>query len=202
MRASVQNGWLFLSNPRTGSKSLRALLTPHADFKVNQPIEGLHPHATARQARAMVEADWGRAWSDFHVFTTIRNPWARMASFWAFGAVNPASRWARLRAETSHDFEAFCLAFPGRTDLARFTEASDGTRLVQTIVPIEQASQRLPALWRELGLDVGPAPHLNRSGLRDYRPLYTEAAHDQVARLFASDIAFAGYTFDQLAAAA
>ena len=199
VRASVEQRWLFLSNPRAGSKSVRELLNPHSDFRVNVAGDGRHPHAPARIAKQMMEVELGVDWSEFHVFTTIRNPWARMASFWTFGAINPSSIWARIRADLADDFEAFCVKFPGKIDLATFTE-DRGQRLVNTIIPIELADELLPGLLQALRIPARPLPHANRSGLQDYRPLYTEAAHDAVAARFASDIAYGGYSFDRLTA--
>lgn len=196
MRCSLSQDWLFLANPRCGSTSLRSVLTPWSDIVSRPKEEGsIRHHWTAAEAADYLDGI-GREVRTFDVFTTARNPWARAASAYVFGGRNPASVWARTRAEAP-EFAAFIRHrnVAGRLfDLGAFTFLPNGGSV--TVFAAERLEEARPSIERIVGRPV-ELPRLNQSEPYDYRSLYTDDDAAVVASLFASDIEAFGYVFDQ-----
>ena len=146
MRISIRKRFVFLSNPRCGSQSIRAMLQPYSDIlsTVEKPF---HHHSNARVIkRALKRLDFD--WEEFYSFTTIRNPWARAASFWEYGGLNEASVWNRRRAESS-DFHEFCQKVPPGLGALKF--AGNGEKvIVSEVIRLEDLNKRFPKLAKEL----------------------------------------------------
>lgn len=208
MRISIRRRFVFLSNPRCGSQSIRAMLDPHADI-FSTAEKPFHHHANAQTVRRALRR-LGFDWNEFYSFTTIRNPWKRAVSFWQYGAANPASVWHRRREEAG-SFDAFCETIPAGTAAIRF--CGDGERyLVRQIVRLEDLQRDYPKIAEALGITpplakqttlkfggggaAGQIIHNNRTEEIDHRALYTPRSRDHIASLFASDIALGGYRFD------
>jgi hypothetical protein len=214
MRISNRHKFILISNPKCASQSLRALLDPYSTIRGRKTFP-YNNHVTARRLKQKFdEAGWD--WSNYLTLTTVRNPWDRMVSFWAFGKQEPRSVWAQLAERTGGGFEAFVAGFPdylaetlmpppdGREgqfgfDIRQIAFSEAGERLIETIIPVEQLSDQVPAIFQRLGLDAPQLIHKNASPRGDYRSYYTSPVSiDGVAQLFAPDIEMFGYQFDQL----
>ena len=86
MRISHRYRFVFFSNPKTGSESVRALLDPYSDI-VGVPMWKMTPdnpfysHISPREVRQLfTERGW--LYDDYCSFTFVRNPWARLVSLY------------------------------------------------------------------------------------------------------------------------
>lgn len=193
MRISHRYKFVFLANPRCGSTSVRKVLDPFTDIYSGNEFP-YHHHAGVRHLKPHF-AEQGWDWDCYSVFTTIRNPWARVASCWRFGEENPKSIWRRWRDESGNNFDRFVARSFHKLPLSyRFVD-EEGVYGVHDFLMIETIDQYLPPLLADLGIEVGEAPHLNATDGRDYRDYFSEEAREIVAEVFSSDIEQGGYSF-------
>ncbi len=188
--------FFFLSNPKCGSNSIRHLLNRHSKIRVNHATaDGWYPHHRARKQKERVEA-MGDDWSSLVSFTTIRNPWDRMVSCYVYGKNTPESRWRTLFNEVDGDFARFVAGAPKSMHVGAFAGDGKGGMLVRHIVPLERASELLPAIFAEIGVPFRRLPKLYAQRAdNEYRSFYDEETRRHVAQLFATDIELAGYEF-------
>lgn len=204
---------LFVHVPKTGGVSVENTflpIWPEARTKI-ESLRGRHPTLENILAAEPQLADY---WS----FGFVRNPWARMVSWYAMidswnrrrtnfangiaGSRQPKrgnAMWRRA-AEYS-DFEEFVLR--GTDELPRvnapqisFLRATgDLQREVDFIGRTESFAADLRRVQLELGLEPVPAPHRNKSSHGRYQDYYSDAARKKVAEAFAEDIDRFEYTF-------
>ena len=151
--------------------------------------------------------------ADYWTFGFVRNPWARMHSWFtmirrrgqsAASGTNAAltervSRhkfWTGVNA-TLPDFESFVLEGPdrfGRLGTPQLDYLSAGGRRADFIGRTESFDDDFAEVSRHLGVDVA----LQRRNVgvgEDYRPHYSEAMRNRVAELYEADIDAFGYRF-------
>jgi len=199
MRISIRRRFVFLSNPRCGSQSVRAMLDPYADI-LSTHEKPFHHHANARQIkRALRRLDFD--WTDFYTFTTIRNPWKRAVSFWNYGEKNPASIWRRRRDETG-DFATFCTTIPHTLAVNKIAGNGD-TLIVNRVMRLEDMARECETIATDLGIRIPrndrgkPALiHNNQSREADHRDYFTPETRALIADRSAADIELGGYRFD------
>lgn len=112
MRISHRYKFVFFSNPKTGSESVRLMLDPYSDIHCRRPSEcnpdfPFYDHMRPVELRD-VFAERGWEFGSYFKFTFVRNPWARLVSVYAAildrglagrirDAGNVLSRWTRGR---------------------------------------------------------------------------------------------------------
>ena len=140
--------------------------------------------------------------------------WARLWSWWSMidrrsGQRDSGHEWATRRIDNNGfwsgvlrdlpDFEAFVLRGPDlfarlRTPQLRYLE--DGERRADLIGRTESFAADLSRICDHLGIEAPPQePRRNAGPTSSYRDQYTPAMRDQIATLFAADIAEFGYDF-------
>jgi hypothetical protein len=154
---------------------------------------------------------------DYWAFGFVRNPWARMVSWFsmmrnifaneAAGVPRTLDKltrkpdvWEPVRPFVG-DFETFVLE--GTRQIPRFSkpqldwlETADGRR-VDFVGRVENYHADFAVARERLGLPpVEKAPKRNRTSHEHYSTYYTDETRDRVAELFASDIEEFGYTFE------
>jgi len=220
MRLSDRFKFVFVSNPRCASTSVRRMLDPFSDIRSDKSsnarwterlLGALNPfseimsgpstnaqwavrnHASARQIeQGMLKT--GRDPDNYVFFTTIRNPWARTFSAYKFGLKNPNSTW-HMPAVSEGCVDGFVRHPHVIRQLRKHALDQMSTPRVR-IFPIETSMESLLEL---VSLLVGKRlklPYLNETEKNDY----TEAFNDprsisMIAEIFASDIASAGYKY-------
>jgi hypothetical protein len=208
VRVSDSRRVLFVHVPKTGGSSVDRLF----DTQVPDARKVAHRMRHAPYNRLLnAEPELADYWS----FGFVRNPWARLVSWWTMvGGVFERAEAGHPRAieklrrhpevwyvegEYRHDFDRFVLegtlALPkvGRPQIATL---SDRNRRVDFIGRLESFDRDIAVVRERLGLpDTEPTPHVNRSRHGDYRDYYNAQTRDHVADVFAADVEAFGYTF-------
>jgi hypothetical protein len=86
MRLSHRYRFIFFSNPKTGSESVRLLLDAYSDIKgvpylQRTPANPFYSHITPRETRDIFET-YGWDFESYFKLTFVRNPWARLVSLY------------------------------------------------------------------------------------------------------------------------
>ena len=163
----------------------------------------LWKHSSLADLDGLLAPDEARA---LFVFTLVRNPWDRMVSYYHWLRGQRFSHPAVALAQQL-PFEAFVLApqtlaawqaWPAR----RYVSDAQGRDLCRCYIRIERFNHDAAPLIQHLGfaLDLPRANASTRS--RDWRPYYSDAAAQAVARAAAEDITRFGYGFDDARSAA
>ena len=152
--------------------------------------------------------------SEYFVFGFVRNPWARLYSWWAMikraeadaaaGVEKAANQmdhnrlWKRVLA-TCPDFEAFVLRGTQEQRELQRTQISylrAKQREADFIGRQEHFDADLHEVFDRLGLAwPGTTVHANTGPSADYRQHYSEEMRDRVAEVFAADLQRFGYEF-------
>ncbi len=83
MRISTQYKFIFFSNPKTGSESVRKMLDEYSDIKDNKADRNspFTSHMPPREAKVLFEErNW--PYDEYFKFVFVRNPWAKMVSLY------------------------------------------------------------------------------------------------------------------------
>tara|TARA_R110000868_G_scaffold107263_4_gene293396 strand:- start:13097 stop:13738 length:642 start_codon:yes stop_codon:yes gene_type:complete len=197
MRASTRLKFVFICNPKCASTSIRNALDPHSNLRANprSPRRPLSNHASAREVKAMFE-EQGRDWSEYFSFTTMRNPWAKVASLYTYALKQPRSvaHEVAVQADDIAGFIGTDVFLETIRPLDRMTLDQDGARLVDRIYKVETLADDLPEIEGKLGVQLA-VPHLNASSNHDYRQLFDARSVEKVRELFRSDIEAGQYEF-------
>lgn len=197
MRASTRLKFVFICNPKCASTSVRDALDPFSNVRANprSPNMPISNHARASAVKAIFESK-GRDWSEYFCFTTVRNPWAKVASLWSYGKRQPRSVWhdAASQADTIADFVATPTFAERARTLDYMTRDDDGKMLVDGIYKVEDLNESLPEINERLGFEID-IPHLNTTKQLRYREVFDSNSVDKISELFKSDIEFGKYEF-------
>jgi hypothetical protein len=130
-------------------------------------------------------------------FTVVRNPWARVYSWYRTAMNDPVLGYRRCDFETFLQEQAANWAL--RPQLHWMTDF-DGSIPLDRIIRFENLADEMAGLLAELGFRNRTLPHLNRGkGNPDYRAAYTDEAAELVARRYRDEIEMFGYRFEALA---
>ena len=203
---------LFVHVPKTGGVSVGVAFErccPDARSKAPGVTPPLGRHAPyERILRAEPQT------ADYWSFAFVRNPWARMVSWWSMIhdwdlAHGPASgkpqdtdrmrgndMWRAAAAYSG--FEEFVLR--GTEELPRVGRPQAHYlrapgREVDFVGRTETFAEDLQTVERRLGGEPTHVPHRNKSPHGSYRDYYTDATRAKVAEVYAADLDAFGYTF-------
>lgn len=208
MLISDHHRFVFIHVPKTGGDSIDKMLRAHVPDVRKQKMTRHAPYGDI----LALEPDIADYWS----FAMVRNPWARMVSWWSMidkwnHAWGPASgkpqikrggmkdgnkMWRRV-AEFA-DFDEFILR--GTDEIPRLAMPqidyllAPGRR-VDFIGRTESLAADMATIQRELGLPVSEIPRRNTTSHGSYRDYYSPAARDRVADVYARDLEAFGYEF-------
>ncbi len=207
--------YIFVHAPKTGGTSLALALEARA--MADDIMLGDTPKAKKRRRRLSGAEASGRLWKhsrlsdlyglvtqqeieDFFVFTLVRNPWARMVSYYHWLQTQSFAHPAVTLAKST-DFPGFLRApltrasFRAAPYTAYVTDA-EGVERADLFIRLEHLDEDLAPLETHLGFRLAPLPHVNQSNrTRDWRGCYGESEAEIVAELCQSDINRFGYAF-------
>jgi hypothetical protein len=199
---------LFVHVQKTGGSTVQSVLLdrlPGAEKLAGLP-GAKHAHLGAALDR---QPELAAYWT----FGFVRNPWARLWSWWSMIDRRDDQRetghaWATRRIANNQfwsgvlelgSFEAFVLEGPERFERLRTPQLDylrAGDRRADLIGRTESFGSDLARACARLGLAPPPeAPRRNAGPSSSYRDHYTPAMRDRVAELFAADVDEFGYEF-------
>jgi hypothetical protein len=205
---SDQYRLVFVHVQKTGGNTVRALLN-NALPDARNPRGEVPKHA---HLGGILKAEPGLA--DYFVFGFVRNPWARMVSWWSMiqdmkanaGQGNPGAverlrtnRFMRVAATSYETFDDFVLR--GTDDLPRLGTAqvrylSTPRRSADFIGRTENLAADVATVFDRLGLHLGEIRRANASTPRGpYQDFYNDLTRRKVADVFAEDVDAFGYRF-------
>ena len=223
MRISHRHKFVFFSNPKTGSESVRALLDPYSEIAgiplwECSPEFPFYSHIRPVELRTIFR-ERGWEFDDYYRFTFVRNPWARLVSLYhmihtwppsnAFRRVlgspwRPGIRGFRRWVRSTSPDGAGAGGPPdqrwmryGTYSLPSYAGDENGRLLVNRVIKLEEIDRDLPQVLEEIGLPPAPTiPHVNARKHRDYREYYDSATRSLIETRYAFEIERYGYSFD------
>jgi Sulfotransferase family len=208
MRVSDKYRLLFVHVQKTGGNTVRGLLNESLPDARN-PYAVLPKHA---RLGGILKAEPGLA--DYYIFGFVRNPWARMVSWWSMiqdaksraDAGHPGAaerlrtnRFMRVVASSYETFDDFVLRGPDdmpRLGTAQVRYLSTPWRRADFIGHTENLRDDVAEVFDRLDLPLCEVPRANASTPRGpYQDFYTDATRAKVETVFADDVTAFGYTF-------
>ncbi|WP_205471058.1 sulfotransferase family protein [Nocardioides sp. SYSU D00038] len=207
MIISDSHQFLFVHVQKTGGTSIDRVLTPLlGDVRRIKEADRHAPLGRLLELEPALASYWTVGF--------VRNPWARMLSWWRmierFRDGAAAGNQAHIRhlernrfvsgvlAEHA-DFESFVLHAPEKWRRLRVPQSRylhSPTRRADLVGRQETLDQDMNAVLARLGLPYEPLPRINVDLDRpSYRDVYSPAARRRVAELFEADIRAFAYEF-------
>ena len=159
---SYRYKFIFLANMKCASTTIHKILGKFSDesyitSKFEKPIGR---HDCALKVKTYIE-EKGYNWDDFYVFTTIRNPYSRIASCY---------KYEQILKRKLPNFKDYVLTnrFLNEhfIDIMEFIGDEDGNPLIEdnNIIRIEEMNQKLPLVLEhlEIPLELEIVPSYNR----------------------------------------
>lgn len=181
-------------------------ITKTAGTSVANSLFGALPyHYTAPQYRVIFGR---RDFNRYFKFAFARNPWDRLYSAWSYlkggGWDDQDRQWAAQYLAGHDDFNDFVIHWLSADRMSSHLHFQPQSHFLcdhrgRVLIDHLGYFETLQADFNAIRDRIHPGaelPHTNRSRRVDYREIYTPAAIDQVARLYAQDIALLGYQFD------
>jgi hypothetical protein len=210
MRVSDAKRVLFVHVPKTGGSTIDRIF----DLQVPdaRKVEGAKRHHTYGQI-LRIEPELTDYWS----CGFVRNPWARMVSWWAMtvdmydraesGHETASHKVQHLRriwgplGDYRDDFSRFVME--GTTNVPRLRVpqlkrlSAGGGRRVDFVGRVENFLHDVNVVRKNVGLEpVEELPRRNKSSHGHYSDYYDDQTRDRIAELYAMDIEAFGYTFE------
>ncbi len=211
MLISHRYKFILLSRYKCASTSIRAVFRDYADITGTQNYPYYHHTHLVPLKDHFRSQGWN--WSDYFIFTSMRNPWKMVASLYSYGLPDSQGHywWERHWDEVSRDiyrpeqrvipadmpeFSKWVLkADFSRFKLEPFISDETGKRAVDYIIPVENLPQAVCEVAGKIGVNIATIPRLNPTTYQEFKVEYTKAAYQRVRREFALDITLGRYSF-------
>jgi len=110
MRISHRYKFIFFANPKTGSESVREILTPYSDvlsgdYKNRTDNEPFYSHITPSEVKKIFK-EQELVYDDYFKFTFVRNPWARLVSLYEM--IYSTKKNTNAKSKLKSEFRMFC----------------------------------------------------------------------------------------------
>jgi hypothetical protein len=214
MIISRGRNYIFIHIPKTGGTSMALALEARA--KADDLMLGDTPKAVRRRHKLKDAEAKGRLWKhstlrdlegvisagemqSMFVFTMVRNPWDRMASYYHWLQSQSFDHVAVLKAKEL-EFSDFLRdpqiirsirSWPYRN----YTLGPNGEDYCNLFVRLEHLAEDLSKLEDALEIKLGSLPLENKSSRPETTNLYSDEDRQQVALMCAADIKQFGYSF-------
>ncbi len=159
------------------------------------------PVALAREIRGLLRYP-NRVSSEklqsYYKFTFVRNPWARVHS-WYKNVMRDEIHRNNRGVPNDCDFSRFLTEFGWQTELRSqlaWINDRSGKVAVDFVGRFENLENDLDVVRKKLELPESALPHLIAGSKEDYREAYDDQTRQYVEKKFADEIDMFGYTFD------
>ena len=222
MLISHKYKFVYLANPKTGSASIRHMLQKYSDIAVfsRQQCQrdygfDISPHINAEMLKKFF-AKQGWNWNDYYVFTTIRNPWERLVSYYIYSkpdanGINFYSDTDEYDPSTQSQYpfdkwleihEYYSTAYPVNI-FATYDKSSANKSNIDKIIVLENLATELPELFQTLKLPLFTGEeilHYNTTDRKHYSLYYNNDTDliNAVAKHYSEDIKLGNYQFKRL----
>lgn len=219
MIVSHSHRFIFLRTEKTASTSLTSALETILDesdviyrtfsgqWKKLMPVSpgglkrklpivfGLHPHATARQARQVLGK---RIFDSYFKFSVERDPWDRQLSLYSHRIYKEEK--SKSLTDFDRDMKNWLWRTRYYTRLNNWAIYAIGNQIVaDKVIKFNELETGLEQVFRELGIDGSIVlPHKRRSPSGDrlaYENYYSHETKDRVANWYKKEIENFGFEF-------
>ena len=206
MRISHKNKFIFLSNPKTGSTTVREILDPYSDIKSSNKKPFVHHIEAVQLKNIFIKNGWN--WDEYYKFTFIRNPYEKYVSQYFFSA--PDNNFKRQFDKGYNKKKAFSVSFKewlkyhdnmkilpvGIRDIKQFAFDNNGNMLVNKIIKLEEINTELPKILNKLNINHNKIiKKINTTNHKNYRQYYDEECIKIVQKYMSNDIEIGNYEF-------
>jgi hypothetical protein len=206
MLVSLERKFAFIHIPKTAGTSVHQALADVAPDAVDRfeelpaskdPLKG-YKHPFASDLRDYLG---DQTWNSLFTFAFVRNPWARLVSWYNHSVQNATGPFSRLVQEKTRTFDDFLFLTEGLAARTLFNQVDhisdkDGRVLVDFVGRFEDLAADFTCICERLEISPG-LPHIYESPHVDYRTYYTPSTRDLVAARFSRDVQAFGYQFDR-----
>lgn len=186
---SEQHEFIYIHPPKTGGTSIEKLFIADAD-KTDVP----HKHKYA-------DFFWQPQYKGWYTFGTVRNPWDRMVSYYAWRIKK------QLPMFGATDFKDWLEFITNPEEYSQYQESNwhfvtaidnmaNMLLGVENIVRFENFQEDFFKVCEDLRLPRMLLPHVNKSDRGSYQKFYDEYTMDLVAKAYEKDIDQFKYSFN------
>lgn len=211
MRISHKNKFIFFSNPKTGSESLREMLTPYSEvfdvpFKQVSKENPYYSHITPREMKILFEKN-ELNFENYYKIVCTRNPFNRLVSlyemiFQKWPLKPPFNIW--LKSTKTYGKGGGGKSYDrwrryGTYSLKEYISDDNGKILVDKIICLEKFDKEIPILFDKLKIPLNSDFKIIKKNVRKRKKsvpdYYSENSKKLVFERYAWEIEKFGYEF-------
>ena len=210
MRISLRYKFIFLSNPKTGSESLRKMLIPYSDIRSKQySKEKYYHHSHVKKLLIDLEKD-NYDYTKFFIFGFIRNPWDRAVSMYFYSRPdkNYKAFWCKDYEKESmflHNFNEWIYHHKVNNKkifdpIEYFYSDNNGNIIPNKIYKMEEMEDSIKDLNKRLNIKIKNIIHINKSFVnrKHYSFYFNKESYYYIKDFAKKDIDYGNYKFTNL----
>lgn len=166
MRISHKNKFIFFSNPKTGSESLREMLTPYSDildisYRETTKDNPFYSHISPKEVKSIFN-ERGYNYDEYYKIVCIRNPFNRLVSlyemiFRKWPIKPPFYLWLKStktngKGGGGKNYDRWRMY--GTYSLKNYISDAQGNLLVDKIICLEDFDKEIPQLFKKLNIEL------------------------------------------------
>ncbi|WP_417874239.1 sulfotransferase family 2 domain-containing protein [Xanthomarina gelatinilytica] len=213
MRISHKNKFIFFSNPKTGSESLREMLTPFSEvldvsFKDTAPDNPFYSHISPLEVK-QIFSQKGLNFNDYYKIVCIRNPFNRLVSLYEmiyrrWPVKPPFDLWLKStkvdgKGGGGKNHERWRRY--GTYSLKNYISDENNQIIVDKIICLERFEEEIPQLFKELNIGLPSDFKIIKKNVRKRKKkvsdYYSEKSKQLVYERYAWEIDKFNYSFPE-----
>ena len=220
---SIQKQFLFIHVPKTGGNSIQNILMHYSEddvvalpqhrdehgfeqFQVKNSKHETDKHFTLSQYKNVLDKN---AYRSLYKFATIRNPWDMLVSHYFSPHWGGDVEWDRtkfvtlikkrrtLRQFISTRERSLSERALAKIGLSQLVKQSSLVSDIDFLIRFEKLDEDFAKVCNQLGIEHVALSKRNASTRSHYSKYYDEESIELVAKRFAEEIAYGGYTFEK-----
>ncbi|MBV1878024.1 MAG: sulfotransferase family protein [Pseudomonadales bacterium] len=217
---SEEKKCIFIHIPKTAGTSIESLLgkferlergsQDHRTIREIQSLDGSDclvllkrggPIELAREFRGLIRYTdrlTRRELESYFKFTFVRNPWARVHS-WYRNVIRDETHQKNRKIPSDCTLYDFLTRHSWQTELRPqldWITDRGGAIVMDHVAKFESLNEELQVIGDKLKIDIAELPHLVPSASENYRSEYDNASREYVAQRYKDEISLFNYTFD------
>jgi len=205
MRISHKHKFIFFSNPKTASESIRAALDPYSDIfsAVDAPI--YRNHVTPHELKIhFIQKGW--AWNTYFKFCFVRNPWDRLVSYYHYFKPDKNYNLVWIRGpwhyKNALPFDKFVESLRDHTYFgllqSKYFLGENNDKLIDYVGKYENIMDDFSAVCAKLNIEAS-LPLKNKNIKRmAYQVYYSAKTRKIVEEIFHKEIGLFNYKYGKL----